>query len=358
MESEESIIKIFYTKRLLNYGYSVYILGSHPLLGNWDPHNSIELQNSHKDIWHKTISLPIGQSIEFKFAQSPSNKSNLKDFKYDEGDNQRIDVSVVKTEKMISVMSFNIRYENKIDKDNSWDFRKDLCCQIILENRPHLLGVQESKPSQTSFLIKNLEKNYGFYGRGRDYDDNDECVGIFYNKERFFPIDMGTFWLSENRHQPGSSLKNSYFPRITSWIKFFDDYQKEYLWYFNTHFDHESKANRKRNSEILLDEIEKICGFNGHTILTGDFNANKGEECLSIIEKKLKDTDSKGEYTFHGFYGVLVEFFIGKIDFIYIGKNFEAIDFTTIKTAGKNKKGKEYYPSDHYPVKARITYKL
>lgn len=355
MNSLENVPTIFHTKRHLNYGDSVYLIGSNSLLGGWVPSLSIELACSCGDIWYKIISLPLGERIEYKFAQSKSNKSDISNFKYDDGPNQQLSVqkkTSIKTEN-IAVMSFNLRYENEIDGNNAWKLRKDLCASIILSEIPDILGIQESKPSQTFFLKENIGKYYNFYGRGRDFHDSDECVGIFYNKSRFLPLDYGTFWLSENRYQPGTILKNSNFPRIVSWIKLFDDYKKEFLWYFNTHFDHESQKIRKRNSEILLEEMNKICGKNENIILTGDFNANKGEECINMIEKRLNDTDKKNSYTFHNFYGI--NCFIGKIDFVFAGNRFKCNEFFTIQTS-ENRNGKTMYPSDHYPIKAILKY--
>ena len=345
---------LFYTIRNINYGDSLYILGSDSLMGNWKFNDSVELIVANENIWYTVISLPENETVEYKFCQSKSQKKDSVHIKWDEGFNRKITVKALNHDPTLNVMSFNIRYDNENDGDNSWKYRKELVVSIILSNLPDLLGVQESKPSQTNFLKEQLGNIYYFYGRGRDYNDSDECVGIFYNKKRFVALDKGTFWLSDKRYQPGSVLENSYFPRISSWAKFFDDYKKQFVWYFNTHFDHLSASIRKRNAEILLDEIEKICGLNENIILSGDFNANDGEDCINLIKKRLSDSCKNSEYTFHNFWGLNI--FIGKIDFIFIGKNLECSEFKNIKTTAKIK-GKDRYPSDHYPIKALLKYK-
>ncbi len=356
MERLNLIPTLIYTIRHLNYGDSLYLSGSHPLLGSWSFENSLELLNSDQNIWYQLISLPDRESIDYKFIVSKSKKQDHLQMKWDEGPNNKITISSQKEDPSLSVMSFNIRYENEIDGENSWSLRKELVTSIILSNLPDLLGLQESKLSQTNFLKERLEKEYGNYSRGRDYNDLDESVGIFYKKKRFVLLDKGTFWLSENRHKAGSMLKDSYFPRIVSWVKFFDQYKKEFLWYFNTHFDHLSSKIRQRNAEILIEEIEKICGLNENIVLSGDLNANDGEDCINLIKKKLKDCSSKkeNEYTFHNFWGVNT--LIGKIDFIFVGKGFECLEFRSIKTSEK-RKGKERYPSDHFPIQTFLNYK-
>ena len=347
---------MIHTTRHLNFGDSLYISGSHPLLGSWTFENSLELLNSDQNIWYILISLPEEESFEYKFFVSKSKKQDPLQTKWDEGSNQKITISSQKYDLSLNVMSFNIRYENLVDGENSWSLRRELVTSLILSNLPDLLGVQESKLSQTNYLKEKLAKEYGNYSRGRDYHDLDESVGIFYKKNRFVALDKGTFWLSENRYNAGSVLKDSYFPRIVSWMKFFDQYKKEFLWYFNTHFDHLSSKIRKRNAEILMEEIEKICGLNENIVLSGDLNANDGEDCINFIKKTLKNCTSnkENEYTFHNFWGVNT--LIGKIDFIFVGKGFECLEFKTIKTSEK-RNGKERYPSDHFPIQTSLNYK-
>lgn len=137
-------------------------------------------------------------------------------------------------------------------------------------------------------------------------------------------------------------------------MKLFDDHKKKVLCFFNTHFDHKSPNVRKRNAEILLDEIDKVSEGKENALLSGDFNANEGEACIEVIKKKLIDSCEKSEYTFHNFSGW--NCMIGKIDFIFFGKEFARGEFINIKTSEK-RNGSTRYPSDHYPIKAILKYR-
>lgn len=353
--SKNPLIPTFFaSSRNLLYGESLYLTGSHPCLGKWCFENSLELTDSNQNIWHIIVFLPEHSQIEYKFIQSKSKKKEPTVLKWDEGFNKTITIEKNSYETDLTVMSFNIRYENKNDGVNSWQLRKNSVSSIILTQMPDLLGIQESKPNQTYYLHEELLKYYDIYARGRDYNDSDEANAIFYNKNRFLALDKGTFWLSEDRYQPGTLFKKAYFPRIVSWVKLFDYYKRQFLWYFNTHFDHLSSSFRRKSSGVLLEEIDKICGFNENILLSGDFNANETEDCIQLIKKRLNDSEKQGLYTFHDFKGADCSF--GKIDFIFIGSNFHCKEFITIKTSEK-RDGIERFPSDHFPIKALLKYK-
>lgn len=170
---------------------------------------------------------------------------------------------------------------------------------------------------------------------------------------------LGTFWLSENINNPGSTIKNALFPRIVSWVQLFDFKKKEKVFIFNTHFDHLSTEIRNKNSEILLREIEIIAGTgkNRKIIITGDFNDVVGSSPIEKIKGKFKDTYLGNDFTFHGFYGnnILFSFIGGKIDFIFTSDEFQCVEFNILKNKA-NFEGKDLYPSDHFPIYAKLKY--
>lgn len=352
---------LFSCKRRISFGESLYLSGSIPELGLWNFENSLEMINIYEDIWYLIVSLPLNEKIEYKFIKSESSKRNSNNIKWDDGDNNIIKTENSINEENIKVMSFNIRYENPNDGKHSWEFRKNLVKSVILDNNPDILGIQESKPNQTNFLKENISQKYDFYGRGRDYNGDDECVGIFFNKFKYIQLDQGTFWLTQKRYEAGSILENAMFPRISSWVKLFCPFSNLIFWVFNTHFDHLSKTNRKTNMKILLDEIHNICKKYDNVIVMGDFNATDGEECIGLIKEKLSDTcnDSKA-FTFHNF-GFLDNLggmiFAGKIDFIFIGKTFSCEEFQVIKQK-EIKNNVTIYPSDHFPIISQLKINL
>lgn len=48
------------------WGQSVYAVGSHPLLGSWDPANAVKLDPANYPTWNGQINLPQGEAVEWK----------------------------------------------------------------------------------------------------------------------------------------------------------------------------------------------------------------------------------------------------------------------------------------------------
>ena len=47
------------------------------------------------------------------------------------------------------IMTFNIRFENEHDKNNAWQYRRELVAEIIQRHSPSLVGIQEGKCQST-----------------------------------------------------------------------------------------------------------------------------------------------------------------------------------------------------------------
>lgn len=61
---------LFYVYWHINFGDSVYICGSVPELGNWQPGNSVKLKWHNGDLWKVTIDIDASDEnlhIEYKF---------------------------------------------------------------------------------------------------------------------------------------------------------------------------------------------------------------------------------------------------------------------------------------------------
>ena len=67
----------------------------------------------------------------------------------------------------VTVMSFNIRYNNPKDSANAWPNRKDLVASQVLFHDAQLVGVQEALPGQMTDLLERLTR-FQFVGVGRD----------------------------------------------------------------------------------------------------------------------------------------------------------------------------------------------
>lgn len=262
-------------------------------------------------------------------------------------------VSVYETE--LKVMTFNIRYGTANDGENNWVFRKDLVMEVIRENNPDILSLQEALDFQISEILDELS-GYSYLGVGRDDGKNKgEYSAILFAKDRFIVDTTETFWFSETPNVAGSITWEASLPRICSWGLLFDKFSKRSLNVYNVHLDHQSQISREKSAEMLIKKIQS--GKSSlPVILTGDFNCGENNPAIQkIISSGLNDTYGKlfapkqDEGTFNGFKGDRSG---EKIDYIFVNGGFEII---SAKIIYSNKDGR--YPSDHFPVTAIIKYK-
>lgn len=57
----------------------------------------------------------------------------------------------------LSLMSFNLRYDEEADGENKWSNRQWACIDMLKEFEPSLLGIQEGQEHQVNFLAENLD---------------------------------------------------------------------------------------------------------------------------------------------------------------------------------------------------------
>lgn len=83
----------------------------------------------------------------------------------------------------ISVMTFNIRYDNPKDNLNWWEYRKSSVVQMFNFYSPEIIGIQEGLYHQLKY-IKNSLPEYDYVGVGRDDGKTKgEYAAIFYKKK-------------------------------------------------------------------------------------------------------------------------------------------------------------------------------
>ena len=66
-----------------------------------------------------------------------------------------------------SIMSYNIRYDNTWDVENSWTIRRNKVSQILIQYAPSIIGIQEGLLNQVQYIDSCLI-NYDYVGVGRD----------------------------------------------------------------------------------------------------------------------------------------------------------------------------------------------
>lgn len=251
----------------------------------------------------------------------------------------------------LSVMSYNIRYDNPNDKENAWTQgnRKEKVLQIIQNQKPDIIGIQEGLHHQVKFLSEKLPV-YQYVGVGRDDGkESGEYTAIFFNAQKFELIDKGYFWLSQTPEIPSKGWDATCCNRITTWVKLKTKDSSVYV--FNTHFDHEGQVAQLQSALLLKESILPLIEKNHHVILMGDLNITPNHPSISTLKTFLNDTftPKKGtnEATFNAFN--LKKIPTQRIDYILISKNIGLQDFEVVKT-----KIQGLYPSDHFPIKAEV----
>jgi endonuclease/exonuclease/phosphatase family metal-dependent hydrolase len=249
------------------------------------------------------------------------------------------------------VMSFNVRQMDGEDGAQSWEHRKDVLIETIRLHQPDLLATQETWDEQAGYILAHFP-HYRAFGRGRFGDARDKHNKVFYDGERMELLDTGEIWISRSPHIPGSKDWDIPSPRMITWGLLRLDGKVD-LMLMNTHFPYGRGADEERRETVRL-ILEKIAELPPAlpVVLTGDFNAAAGGEIYQSLRSVLEDawefaeTRRGPEGTLHGFGRITAS---RRIDWILFRHACRVLSAETVTyTAGG------LYPSDHYPVCARL----
>jgi len=252
----------------------------------------------------------------------------------------------------LTVITYNIRLDAAVDGINQWGNRKDKVFQLIKEQGPDILCIQEGLPNQVKDLAIQFS-NYFYVGVGReDGIDKGEYSAIFFLKKKFKLITSETFWLSPTPTIAGSKGWDAAITRICTYAKVQYLPNKKELFVFNTHFDHVGETARVESAQLILKMINEKARTMS-VILCGDFNSEPSNGAYKILaackEPELIESSTlnpiKDNCTFTGF--AVNGDICKQIDFIFYSKQFSLIQNKTI-----TQNNGQYYPSDHLPVKA------
>lgn len=255
----------------------------------------------------------------------------------------------------MKIMTFNIRADNIFDINNRWHKRADLVYETMRKYDCEIIGLQEVTQKMHKDICNNMTE-YHIVGLGRTKRLFSEKNSVLIKKDLKI-LEHQTFWLSKTPEKEGSTVFFSLFPRICTTV-LCESESGEKLRIYNTHLDCLFASAR----EFGLRKIAEIMEANYEKekvpcILMGDFNATPN----SKVMKKFKS----GKYTSKRLFAVqdinealydktTMSMFKGKeqgvhIDYIFVSEEFEILDAEVVKY---NKDGK--YPSDHYPVVAKV----
>jgi endonuclease/exonuclease/phosphatase family metal-dependent hydrolase len=207
----------------------------------------------------------------------------------------------------LTVMTFNIRYEEESDGRHAWRHRRALAVEVIRSHEPDLLGLQEPTAAQWAFIAAALPGHSPF-GTAENEWGEAEPRGGFFRTARFEAYATGLFWLSETpRVERSVSWPNDWGPRACGWVKLHDRWADRDLLFACTHFDTNAGAWLP-SARILHAELDEVAG-NLPVILVGDFNCAAGSAAHRYLLEQASFRDAwrevahsdEGVLTFNGF---------------------------------------------------------
>ena len=250
----------------------------------------------------------------------------------------------------LKIISFNIRYNswNNIDDDNGWPFRKEAVVNMITQEHPDAIGLQEALVDQLLYLDSSLP-TYRRVGVGRD-DGNEggEFMAIYYDTTRLENVGYNTYWLSETPEDPSLGWDAACRRTVTT-LKLRDRHSGKEFVYLNTHLDHVGMVARAESAKFIASTIKDF-PTDLPVILGGDMNSTIDDTIFNTFyanglqsAKELSGSESN-DITYNAF---------GKgegsaIDHFFV-RNAKVSTYNTLTT--------DYgapYISDHYPIAITI----
>jgi len=183
----------------------------------------------------------------------------------------------------LQVMSYNIRRRmtnlNPVLADR-WPHRQPLLQQLLEDEHPSILGVQEALPAQADFVREALGERYRSIGHGREKNGRGEGCPIFFDRDRVRLIDFTQSMLSDTPDVQGSTTWGNRTPRVIVDATFADVATGVRFHFINSHFDNRSRTSRLRSADRLRD-VALASGL--PAIITGDFNTDAHSEVHTAL---------------------------------------------------------------------------
>ena len=252
-----------------------------------------------------------------------------------------------------TIISYNIRYDNNWDVENSWKIRRMKISQKLIQYSPSIVGIQEGLLNQVQYIDSSLI-NYDYVGVGRDDGkEKGEFCAIYFDTTRYVLLKNSTIWLSETPDTISVGW-DAALERICTYGLFKDRITRKAFWVFNTHFDHIGIIAREKSSELILKKINKINRQFLPVILMGDFNSIPNSPPVKEIITELSDALQISMEKLHGPRGTFNGFnedlpIEQRIDYIFTNK-LKVLSYTHINDRLDNNR----HISDHLPVMIKI----
>jgi endonuclease/exonuclease/phosphatase family metal-dependent hydrolase len=253
----------------------------------------------------------------------------------------------------LKVMSFNLRYNNAHDGENSWPNRSERVKNFLWSESADIIGFQEVLHNEVVELDRALfnynfnERQYVRVGVGReDGETKGEYSPIYFRANRFSLVKSKTVWLSETPTKPSKGW-DAACERIATFALLFDLKTNDTLLVVNSHWDHEGVSARQESAKLILKEIEAFTSIR-NIIIMGDFNCTPEDPALKKLRAAYSDAGigkSSKVGTFNHFERAANPK-APRIDYVFYKlKNF---GFSSYKVG--NTDVTEPLLSDHFPV--------
>ena len=253
----------------------------------------------------------------------------------------------------LKVLSFNIRYNNPNDGENSWPNRSEHVKNFLWSESPDIIGFQEVLHNEVLELDHALfnynfsERQYTRIGVGReDGKTKGEYSPIYFRSNRFQLISSKTVWLSQTPDKPSKGW-DAACERIATFALLFDDELKDTLLVVNAHWDHLGVVARQESAKLILKEIEGFTSIQ-NIIFMGDLNCAPEDPALKKIRAEFSDAGigiSSKVGTFNNFERAANPK-APRIDYVFY--KLEKLGFHSYKVG--NTDVNEPLLSDHFPI--------
>lgn len=259
----------------------------------------------------------------------------------------------------ISVMSFDIHRYDKNETENKWEDRVQAIVEMVAEECPALMGLQECMANQKDDLDLLLQ-GYDSFGFGvLDGMSKGPMNAVYYRKDCLKLEDNGCFWYSDSPYEPKTKFENAKHTCCASWAVFSIRRTGRKFFFLNTALDIVAEV-RGMQARMILEMMDEY-GKGLPCIVVGDFHYKEagtfGTDMNNpsvVLNTRMIDgrrmSLCSSLVKSANFYGKQKN---GNRDFIYYTPDLEGILFKTID--------KEYagvkYMSDHFPVRNVIRFR-
>jgi endonuclease/exonuclease/phosphatase family metal-dependent hydrolase len=158
----------------------------------------------------------------------------------------------------LKVISFNIRYNNPNDGENSWPNRSERVKNFLWSESADIIGFQEVLHNEVVELDRALfnynfsDRQYKRVGIGReDGQTKGEYSPIYFNWNRFLLIKSKTMWLSETPTKPSKGW-DAACERIATFALLLNLKTNDTLLVVNSHWDHVGERARQERAKLIL----------------------------------------------------------------------------------------------------------